>query len=175
MAFAYDLLAEYGYLPPGEAFPKVKEAARRALEIDATTAEAYTALAVAASYYDCDWVRADEGFRHALELNPNSAVTHDWYGVVFLNAMGRHEEAIAHNKRARSSTRSLRTSGRIWDGRTTTPAGTMRQSPNASRSRISTRSSTSPTGVSASPTGRRACSRKPLPPTNVRPSLNQGI
>jgi adenylate cyclase len=31
MAFSYDLLAEYGYLPPGEAFPRMKDLARRAL------------------------------------------------------------------------------------------------------------------------------------------------
>jgi tetratricopeptide (TPR) repeat protein len=101
MAFSYDLLAEYGYLPPGKAFPKVKEAALRALEIDATTAEAYTALALAANYHDYDWARADEGYRRALELNPNSAITHDWYGIAYLTAMGRHEEAIAHGRRAK--------------------------------------------------------------------------
>jgi TolB-like protein/Flp pilus assembly protein TadD len=101
IAFAYDLQAEYGYLPPDVAFPKVKEAAHRALKIDATTAEAYTALAVAASYFDYDWIRADEGYRRALELNPNAAIAHDWYGVIYLNSMGRHEEAIAHNKRAK--------------------------------------------------------------------------
>jgi TolB-like protein/class 3 adenylate cyclase len=95
MAFSYDLLGEYGYLPPGEAFPKVKDAAHRALEVDATTAEAYTALAAAAGYYDYDWARADEGYRRALELNANSATTHDWYGVIYLGPMGRHEEAIA--------------------------------------------------------------------------------
>jgi adenylate cyclase len=100
MAFSYDLHAEMGYLPPDEAFPKLKEAAHRALEIDATTAEAYTALAVAAGYYDRDWIRADQTYRRALELNPNSAVTHDWYGSVYLSAMGRYEEGIAHTKRA---------------------------------------------------------------------------
>ena len=68
-------------------------------EIDATTAEAYTALASAANYYDYDWVRADEGFRRALELNPNSSVTHDLYGVNYLSPMGRHEEAFAHGMR----------------------------------------------------------------------------
>jgi TolB-like protein/Tfp pilus assembly protein PilF len=101
LAFSYDLQAEYGYLPPDEAFPKVKQAAHRALEIDATTAEAYTGLALAANYHDFDWVRADEGFRRALELNPNSVVTHDWYGVNYLSPMGRHEEAFAHGKRAK--------------------------------------------------------------------------
>ena len=101
MAFSYDMLADFGYLPPDEGFPKVKQAAHRALELDATTAEAYTALAVAATYYDYDWVRADEGFRRALELNPNSAVTHEWYGIIYLSPMGRHDEAIAHGKRAK--------------------------------------------------------------------------
>jgi adenylate cyclase len=100
-AFAYDLLAELGYLAPGEAFSKVKEAAHRALEIDATTAEAYTVLAMAATFYDRDWIRADEGYRRALELNPNSVITQGWYGVIYLSAMGRHEEAFAHGKRAK--------------------------------------------------------------------------
>jgi TolB-like protein/class 3 adenylate cyclase/Tfp pilus assembly protein PilF len=101
MAFSYDMLADLGYLPPDEAFPKVKRAAHRALEIDATTAEAYTALAIAATYHDYDWVRANEGFRRALELNPSSAVTHDWYGIAYLSPMGRHDEAIAHGQRAK--------------------------------------------------------------------------
>jgi len=101
MAFAYDLLGEYGYLPPDEAVTKMKDAAHRTLEIDATTAEAHTALAVAASYYDYDWVRADAGFRRALELNPNSAGTHDWYGIIFLSPTGRHDEGINHGKRAK--------------------------------------------------------------------------
>jgi Tfp pilus assembly protein PilF len=98
MALSYDLLGE-GYVPPDEAFPKVKQAAHRALKIDATTPEAYTALAVAASYYDRDWIRADEGFRRALELNPNSAIAHDWYGAAYLRPMSRHDEAIAHGQR----------------------------------------------------------------------------
>ena len=101
MAFSYDMLADFGYLPPDEGFPKVKENAHRALELDATTAEAYTALAIAATYHDYDWVRANEGFQRALELNPSSAVTHDWYGIIYLSPMGRHDEAIAHGRRAK--------------------------------------------------------------------------
>jgi TolB-like protein/class 3 adenylate cyclase/Flp pilus assembly protein TadD len=100
-AFSYDLMAEYGYLPADKVFPRMKDLAHRALEIDATIAEAYTALALVAGYYDGDWVRADEAYRRALELNPNSVVTHDWYGVVFLGPMGRFEEAIAHGERAK--------------------------------------------------------------------------
>jgi adenylate cyclase len=101
IAFSYDMLADFGYLSPDEGFPKVKEAAHRALELDASTAEAYTALAVAATYHDYDWGRAGESFRRALELNPSSAATHDWYGIIYLSPMGRHEEAIAHGQRAK--------------------------------------------------------------------------
>jgi class 3 adenylate cyclase/TolB-like protein/Tfp pilus assembly protein PilF len=100
MAFTYDLQGQFGYRPVGEAYSKAKEAAHLALEIDATTAEAHTALAAAAGYFDFDWARADEGYRRALELNPNSALTHDWYAMNYLNAMGRDDEAIAHAKRA---------------------------------------------------------------------------
>ena len=56
---------------------------------------------MAATYYDCDWIRADEGFRRALELNPNSEIAHDWYGAAYLRPMGRHDEAIAHGQRAK--------------------------------------------------------------------------
>jgi tetratricopeptide (TPR) repeat protein len=101
LAFSYDMLADLGYRRPAEAFPRVKQAAHRALELDATTVEAYTALAIAATCHDYDWVRANAGFQRALELNPSSAVTHDWYGIIFLSPMGRHDEAIAHGKRAK--------------------------------------------------------------------------
>jgi adenylate cyclase len=101
MAFSYDVLCQSGYLPPDEAYPKVKDVAHRALKIDATTAEAYAALAVAAGSYDRDWIRADESYRQALQLNPNSAITHYYYGFNYLSPMGRFEEAIVHGKRAK--------------------------------------------------------------------------
>jgi adenylate cyclase len=101
MALAYDLLIEFGFLPPDEGYPKLKEAAHRALQIDATSAEAYTMLAMAEGGYDRDWIRAEEDYRRALELNPNFAVAHDWYGGIYLSAMGRFEESITHGKRAK--------------------------------------------------------------------------
>ena len=112
----------------------MKEAAHRALEIDATTAEAYTVLVAAATFYDRDWIRADEGFRRALELNPNSAIAHDRYGAVYLRPMGRHDEAIAHGKRAKELDPLTPTSGSISALHTTSPAATMKRSRNASRS-----------------------------------------
>ncbi len=36
----------------------------------------------------------------ALELNPNYATAHQWYGASFLSPLGRHTEAITETKRA---------------------------------------------------------------------------
>ncbi len=44
-------------------------------------------------YYDWDWSRAEREFRHAIELNPNYAIAHQWYSY-YLSAMGRFPEAL---------------------------------------------------------------------------------
>jgi TolB-like protein/DNA-binding winged helix-turn-helix (wHTH) protein/Tfp pilus assembly protein PilF len=103
---AYDGLADcwislgwYGYLSPKETYPRVKAAALKALELDATLGEAYTSLAMASMNYDWDWSAAEREFRKAIELNPNYANAHHWYAD-YLSAVGRHEQAIAESKRA---------------------------------------------------------------------------
>jgi Tfp pilus assembly protein PilF len=85
----------YPYLSPKEGFPQAKAAAKRALEIDPTLAEAHTALANSLAVYDWDWTEAEREFKRALELDPNSAATHFRYGQVYLLALGRSDEAIA--------------------------------------------------------------------------------
>jgi TolB-like protein/DNA-binding winged helix-turn-helix (wHTH) protein/Tfp pilus assembly protein PilF len=92
-------LGWYGYVPPKEAFPRGKAAAMRALELDDSLAEAHTSLAFASMNYDWDWTAAEREFRKAIELNPNYANAHHWYGD-YLSAVGRHEQAIAESRRA---------------------------------------------------------------------------
>jgi TolB-like protein/DNA-binding winged helix-turn-helix (wHTH) protein/Tfp pilus assembly protein PilF len=92
-------LGWYGYVPPKEAFPRAKAAAMRALELDDSLAEAHTSLAFASMNYDWDWSTAEREFRKAVELNPNYANAHHWYGD-YLSAVGRHEQAIAESRRA---------------------------------------------------------------------------
>jgi TolB-like protein/Tfp pilus assembly protein PilF len=99
IADTYLNLGGWGQLPPYAAYPKAKAAAAKALEIDETLAEAHTSLAMAAKEYDWDFPRAERAYRRALELNPNYAVAHHWYGEC-LAAVGRHAEAIAEIKRA---------------------------------------------------------------------------
>jgi eukaryotic-like serine/threonine-protein kinase len=99
LADCYDLLPLYANVPPKDAFPKAKEAALKALEIDDTLAEAHASLARIKAEYDWDWSGAEREFRRATQLNPSYATAHQWYGDV-LETMGRLEEAIAEYKRA---------------------------------------------------------------------------
>ena len=100
LADSYSLLSDYGGLPPKEAYPQAKRAAMRAVELDERLAEAHATLAYIKTGYDWDWPGAEEGFRRAIELNPNYETAHQWYAE-YLSGMGRHQEAIAEIRRAR--------------------------------------------------------------------------
>jgi len=100
LADSYSLLSDYDGLPPKEAYPQAKKAAMKALELDDQLAEAHAALAYIKTGYDWDWPGAEEGFRRAIELNPNYETAHQWYAE-YLSGMGRHQEAIVEIRRAR--------------------------------------------------------------------------
>ncbi len=100
LADAYALLSVYAVAPPGDAFPKAKAAAQKALELDNTLAEAHTSLAETLAIYDFDFARAIAEFKRAIELNPNYATAHHWYGKGPLMALGRFNKAIAEVKRS---------------------------------------------------------------------------
>ena len=79
--------------------PQGKTAAEKAAALDDSLAEAHTSLAYAKQNFDWDFAGAEREFRHALELNPNYAIAHQWYAT-FLSDMGRHQEGIAEIERA---------------------------------------------------------------------------
>ncbi len=99
MADAYVQLGYGGLLSPSDAFRKAEAAALRALQLDSTLAEPHATLGFVRMYYYWDWAGADQEFQHALALNPSYATGHEWYGL-FLTAMGRYDEALAHERRA---------------------------------------------------------------------------
>jgi TolB-like protein/Flp pilus assembly protein TadD len=100
LADAYNVLGNWGMVPPRQAYPQAKAAAGKALELNARLAEAHIALAYAIHLYDWNRSAAEAEFRKGLELNPNYAPGHQWYGV-FLASEGRFEEAVAQITRAR--------------------------------------------------------------------------
>ena len=87
------------YLPPGEAMPKARQAARRALELDETLAEAHHSMAQTLWFADWDWAGAEREFKRALELNPNLAETHVVYANLLAN-LGRFEDALLQAQQA---------------------------------------------------------------------------
>jgi TolB-like protein/Tfp pilus assembly protein PilF len=103
LADAYAVLgiAEYGFMPPRSVMPRAKEAALRALSIDDQLPEAQTQVAHIRAFFEWDWTQAEADFLKAMEIDPQYAFAMHWYAS-FLCAMGRHEEAVAMEKKARS-------------------------------------------------------------------------
>jgi serine/threonine protein kinase/tetratricopeptide (TPR) repeat protein len=87
------------YLAPSDSFPKAKAAATKSLELDDTLAEAHAALAYAVLFADWDWSSAEREFKRAIELNPNSALSHARYAEC-LKMRLRFNEAMAEAQRA---------------------------------------------------------------------------
>src|SRR6266403_1201608 len=100
VADAYALLPGYSGGNPGDCYPKAIAAAKKALELDDTLAEARTSLALAIWLYDFNSSQAIREFQRAIELNPNYAIAHQQYGNNTLSALGRFDDAIIEGKRA---------------------------------------------------------------------------
>lgn len=92
IADTLSLLSYLGYIPPEEAFPKAKEAAEKAIEIDHNLGEVHAALGWISVVYDYDWNAAKRHFEIAHELSPNYEYTHLWY-TAYLWALGRTDSA----------------------------------------------------------------------------------
>jgi tetratricopeptide (TPR) repeat protein len=79
---------------------KAKIAAQKAVELDDELAEGHSALATLIYSYDWNWAEAEKEFRRALELDPNSSISHFQYAD-FLQRMGRRQEMSVEGERAR--------------------------------------------------------------------------
>jgi TolB-like protein/Tfp pilus assembly protein PilF len=101
LADAYALLATYRIVPQEQAMPKARAAAQKALELDATLAEAHTSLALVVEFYDWNWSAAEQEYRRAIELDPNYATAHQWYAEE-LAIVGRFPEAMGEIEQART-------------------------------------------------------------------------
>jgi tetratricopeptide (TPR) repeat protein len=99
LADCYLLLREFAVMPEGEAYDRAEAAAQTAIRLDPKAAGALRALA-----FIRFWRRADpkalDLFARALEAQPDSIQTRQWYGNA-LSARGLHREALAQFKAAR--------------------------------------------------------------------------
>jgi tetratricopeptide (TPR) repeat protein len=100
LADAYNILGDLNVIPPQDAAATARAAAKRALELDPSLAEAHTSTGFALFFYDWDWAGAEASYRRALGFNANYATARQWFSAV-LNSQGRFEESMAEVMRAR--------------------------------------------------------------------------
>ncbi|HEV7578311.1 MAG TPA: winged helix-turn-helix domain-containing protein [Caldimonas sp.] len=93
LADAHTTLGYLGFVAPAGTFPVARPYALKALELDPSLAQAHASLAYIKFYFDWDWEGARDEFLRAISLNPNDAVSHQWYAV-YLLASGRPDHAF---------------------------------------------------------------------------------
>jgi len=93
LADSYNLLREFGAMPATEAYPRALAAAQRAVQLDDTSAEAHNSLGFVSYWWLWQGATAEREFKRALELKPDFARAHHWYGTYLI---GRHrgQEAL---------------------------------------------------------------------------------
>ncbi|HEV3206288.1 MAG TPA: protein kinase, partial [Terriglobales bacterium] len=99
LAFAYSDGDDDFFLSPHDSMPRASEAAKKALELDGTLSEAHLEMGKVHYWYDFDWDAADKELRRAVELGPEYASAHAYYGW-YLISVGRTQEGIEESKRA---------------------------------------------------------------------------
>jgi TolB-like protein/DNA-binding SARP family transcriptional activator len=94
LADTYNMLGSYDYggLDPSYAYPHAREAARRALSLNAQIDRAHAALGTAYANYDWRAALAEKEFQTALRLNSHNSSARQWYALM-LAAHQRFAEA----------------------------------------------------------------------------------
>jgi TolB-like protein len=86
------------YAPPLEAYPKVRDAAVRALQLSDDEAEAHVYLAETKRILDWDLDGAEEEFNRAVEIDPNSTPSNYFIAALYA-ARGDRDKALAYLQR----------------------------------------------------------------------------
>jgi serine/threonine protein kinase len=100
IADTFGTLGLFSFMPPHQAYSRAKAAAKKALEIDPELAEAYASIGWIAMWYDWDWPAAERHFLKAIQMKPDYAIAHNWYGNC-LWCTGRFDESIQEKQEAR--------------------------------------------------------------------------
>ncbi len=79
--------------------PKAIAAAQRAIQLDPQNGEAYTELGSIQTIYSWDWTAAEQNLTRGISLNPSDSIAEFKYSV-YLDAVGRPQDAVTHMRRA---------------------------------------------------------------------------
>jgi len=97
IADVFNMLAEFGFIPPQQAYLKSRNLLQKALEIDDSISEIYSSLALITYCYEWDLPAAERLALRAIELNAQNMFTHATYGEI-LGTWGRYIEALEQAK-----------------------------------------------------------------------------
>lgn len=98
---AYHYLGMMGSLPAQDTYPKAREFAQKAINIDPTIADAHVVLGTVKLFFDWNWEEAENSYKKAIELNPN-CVQGRAHFAFFLVCMDRMNESLAQSTAAYS-------------------------------------------------------------------------
>lgn len=98
MADAYCILALYCVIPPHDAMPKAREYAEKAIQLQSSHTEAYSALAFISTFYDWNWAEGKKRFQHVLSISADYAPAHYWYSYYLSFIDRNYEDAINQAK-----------------------------------------------------------------------------
>lgn len=99
LAYCYGFLGTIGYMQPDIAYPKSRKYCHYALGLDQNLPDAHLVIALSKMFFEWNWKEAEESFNHALNLNPDLAIAHQYYAI-FLLLMDRNNEAIKNAEKA---------------------------------------------------------------------------
>ncbi len=99
IADVFNMLAEFGFIQPHEAYLKSRSLLQKAREIDGSLSELYSSLAIITYCYEWDLPAAERLARRSIELNPQNM----WGHLVCAEIIGvrrRLEDALDEAKKA---------------------------------------------------------------------------
>src|SRR5262249_35452546 len=100
-ADSYANLGAYGYIPPSDGARKTEKAAREAVALDESLAEAHAALALAhIAFAPSNFQLGDRELRRAIELSPSLALAHSYLGFSLMR-QGRLDQSLQEMLKAR--------------------------------------------------------------------------
>jgi serine/threonine protein kinase/tetratricopeptide (TPR) repeat protein len=98
IADVFNMLGEFGFIAPGEAYLKSRSLLQKALTIDDSLSELYASLALITYCYEWDLPAAERYARRSIELNPLNIWAHGWLAEI-QGTRGRIDEAFEEAKK----------------------------------------------------------------------------
>ncbi len=95
----YGALAFYHLVDPAEGWPKARDAARRAVQLDENLADAHNTLALVHMFHTWSWNEAEREFKRALDLSPSHGLARSFYGI-YQGTQQRPDACIEESRRA---------------------------------------------------------------------------